>query len=140
MSNAGGPARTPRSDHAAPSARAGDAPFGERGGVHDAGAGDAGLRERITTALRAVIDPELGLDVVDLGLVYGIDVEGDAVRVQLTMTTPACPLGEHIVRDAKARLAAVEGVATAHVDLVWEPPWSPERMSDAAKEALGWSR
>ncbi len=102
--------------------------------------GDAELRERITTALRAVIDPELGLDVVDLGLVYGIDIDGHDVRVALTMTTPACPLGEHIVHDARARLAEVDGIATARVDLVWEPPWSPDRMSDAAKEALGWSR
>lgn len=101
---------------------------------------DAELTERVLTALQEVIDPELGLDVVALGLVYGVDVSDRSVRVRLTMTTPACPLGEHIVRDAKMRLGALRGVADVRVDLVWDPPWTPERMSTEAKEALGWRR
>lgn len=109
----------------------------EQPGPHAAG-GDEVLRERITAALREVIDPELGIDVVDLGLVYGVDIDGADVRVQLTMTTPACPLGDHIVNDAEARIEAVEGVASVSVELVWEPPWTPDLMSDAAREALGW--
>ncbi len=96
------------------------------------------LRARILEQLGEVIDPELGLNVVDLGLVYGIDLEGSVVRVRLTMTTPACPLGEQIVRDAEERLQQVEGVTAASVELVWEPPWGPERMSDRARDALGW--
>lgn len=97
------------------------------------------LRERVLAALQEVIDPELGISVVDLGLVYGVDVvEGGDVRVALTMTTPACPLGEQIVRDAEDRIRNLDGVGEVDVALVWDPPWSPERMSPAAKAALGW--
>ncbi len=90
-------------------------------------------------ALREVIDPELGLDVVELGLVYDVVVEGGDVRVALTMTTAACPLGEHIASEAEERVRGVEGVVHARVDLVWDPPWSPARMSERAKTALGWN-
>ncbi|MBK7076599.1 MAG: metal-sulfur cluster assembly factor [Myxococcales bacterium] len=99
----------------------------------------APLRERIDAALREVIDPEIGLDVVELGLVYGVALDGADVAVQLTMTTAACPLGEQILEDATTRLQAVSGIGVVHVELVWEPPWSPDRMSPAAKELLGWS-
>ncbi len=97
------------------------------------------LEQKVDEALRQVIDPELGLDVVELGLVYRVDIDGAIVSVDLTMTTPACPLGEHIVRDAEERLRAIEGVSRALVRLVWDPPWGPERMSPAARAALGWS-
>jgi metal-sulfur cluster biosynthetic enzyme len=98
----------------------------------------AGLEARVREALREVVDPELGLDVVSLGLVYGVELEGGRVRVRLTMTTPACPLSEQIVRDAEERVAALAGVEVVNVELVWEPLWGPERMSPAAKETLGW--
>ena len=91
-------------------------------------------------ALRDVIDPEVGLNIVDLGLVYGVEVVGGDVHVRLTMTTPACPLGEQIVRDAEERLRAVEGMGEVNVELVWEPAWSPDRLSAAGKEQLGWNR
>ena len=97
------------------------------------------LEARVVEALRGVIDPEIGLDVVDLGLLYGGEIEGGHVRVRLTMTTPACPLGEEIARDARERVRAIEGVLEVVVELVWEPPWTPERMSASAKEDLGWS-
>lgn len=90
-------------------------------------------------ALHEVLDPELGMNVVDLGLVYGLEVEAGRVNVRLTMTTPACPLGEQIVRDAEERIRACAGVTEVHVELVWDPPWSPARMSASAKETLGWS-
>lgn len=96
------------------------------------------LRHRALEALRDVIDPELGLDVVALGLVYGVDVRDGDVTVELTMTTPACPLGEQIVEDAERCLLAVDGVQSATVRLVWEPPWTPDRMSEEARRALGW--
>lgn len=102
-------------------------------------AGGAALEARILDALREVIDPEVGLNVVDLGLVYGLDVEDGRVRVRLTMTTPACPLGEEIALDAQGRVRSLAGVREAAVELVWEPPWTPERMSPSAKEQLGWS-
>lgn len=96
------------------------------------------VRERIEAALRGVIDPEIGLDVVELGLVYGVEVDGGQARVRLTMTTPACPLGEHIAADAEARVGQVEGVTGVEIELVWDPPWTPERLSPSAKAMLGW--
>ncbi len=88
--------------------------------------------------LRQVIDPELGINVVELGLVYRIEVQGSRVEVDLTMTTAACPLGEQIVMDAQRRVGRVPGVERAHVQLVWQPPWSAELMSAEAKRLLGW--
>lgn len=99
---------------------------------------DASLQERALTALRDVVDPEVGLNVVDLGLVYGVTADAGRVTVQLTMTTSACPLGEHLQREAEEKLRAVEGVESATVDLVWEPPWSADRISPAGKAQLGW--
>lgn len=97
------------------------------------------LEESARLALRSVIDPELGLDVVALGLVYGIDVSADGeLDVKLTMTTPACPLGQQIAEDAERSLRALSGVRSARVELVWEPAWTPERMSSDARRALGW--
>lgn len=106
--------------------------------MSDARSSTAELRERVLDALRGVIDPEVGLDVVELGLVYGVGVDAGHVQIDLTMTTPACPLGEQIVRDAEERVGAVAGVESVSVDLVWDPPWSPARMSPSAREALGW--
>lgn len=98
------------------------------------------LAKRAVEALRGVIDPEVGIDVVSLGLVYGVDVDGDRVAVSMTMTTPACPLGEHIALDAERRLCALDGIRAAVVRLVWDPPWTPERMSPEARASLGWDR
>lgn len=96
------------------------------------------LRARAMSALREVIDPEIGLNIVDLGLVYGLELAGTNVHARITMTTPACPLGEQIVRDAEEHLRAVPGAGEVRVELVWEPAWGPERMSPEAKETLGW--
>jgi metal-sulfur cluster biosynthetic enzyme len=99
---------------------------------------ELGLRARVLAALHEVIDPEVGLDVVELGLVVRLEVRGAEVAVDLTMTTPACPMGEQIVRDAEERIGALDGVAGVAVRLVWDPPWGPERMSASARAALGW--
>lgn len=96
------------------------------------------LRTRVLGALEQVIDPELGIDVVALGLVCSVEVHDRDVAIALTMTTAACPLGEQIVRDATARVGALAGVGGVVVTLVWEPPWGPERMSAKARELLGW--
>ena len=94
--------------------------------------------EQIREALRSVIDPELGINVVDLGLVYGIDVTDGVVRVRMTMTTPACPLGESLAEQAEATIFQnVRGVKAVSVDLVWDPSWKPSMMSDAARARLG---
>ena len=94
--------------------------------------------EDVRRVLSSVIDPELGLDVVALGLVYKVDCSEDSVDVDLTMTTPSCPLGEHIRDEAERLLAEAYPNARVTVNLVWSPPWEPERMSDEAKAALGW--
>jgi metal-sulfur cluster biosynthetic enzyme len=95
----------------------------------------------VRDALRLVIDPELGVNVVDLGLVYRVDVADRDVRVALTMTTPACPLGDALVAEAEEAIRTrVPDAARVQVELVWDPPWSPSMMSDAARERLGWRR
>jgi metal-sulfur cluster biosynthetic enzyme len=94
--------------------------------------------EQVREALRLVIDPELGVNVVDLGLVYDVRIDDGSVRVSMTMTTPACPLGESLAEEAEAAIRQnVPGVTSASVDLVWEPPWRPSMMSDAARARLG---
>ncbi len=96
-------------------------------------------RDQIERALRAVVDPELGINVVDLGLVYGVDVEGARVRVRLGMTSPTCPLGEHL-REQAARLIRerIPDVGDVEIVLVREPPWRPGLMTEIAKRMLGW--
>jgi metal-sulfur cluster biosynthetic enzyme len=95
--------------------------------------------EIVWEALRSVDDPEVGMNIVDLGLVYGVQVEGSDVGVRLTMTSPACPLGEVICESAERAIrAAAPGAASVDVALVWEPPWTPDRMSEAARAKFGW--
>ena len=96
--------------------------------------------EALRDALRSVDDPEVGMNIVDLGLVYRIDVAPQRVRVELTMTTPACPLGDLITREVQRAVDAVVPEGTAvDVELVWDPPWRPDMMSDTAKQTFGWS-
>jgi metal-sulfur cluster biosynthetic enzyme len=105
------------------------------------GAPDAAAptEERVLDALRAVDDPEIGINVVDLGLVYGVAIAGNSLAVRLTMTTPSCPLGDHIVGEAEQALRrAFPELARVAVELVFEPPWGPERISEAARRQLGW--
>ncbi len=94
-------------------------------------------QEAILEALRTVKDPELNLNVVDLGLVYTVQTREDQVDVEMTLTSPACPAGPEILRNAVTALEALEGVSKANVKLVMSPPWSPDRMSDAARDELG---
>lgn len=93
---------------------------------------------RVAAALERVIDPELGIDIVDLGLVYGVEVEDGRVHVDLGVTTPACPFWRQLAEDAAAAVLAVPGVETADVTLRFDPPWSPEMLSERAKQRLGW--
>jgi metal-sulfur cluster biosynthetic enzyme len=94
-------------------------------------------QESLVSALKTVKDPELNVNVVDLGLVYSIQTHDDQVDVEMTLTSPACPAGPEILRNAVAALEKVEGVSKANVRLVMSPPWSPERMSDEARDELG---
>ncbi len=89
--------------------------------------------ERVRAALREVIDPELGYNIVDLGLVYGVGIEGGVVDVAMTMTTPGCPAQDYLVSGVEHRLAEEAGVTGVFVTVVWTPAWSPQRMSAEAK-------
>ena len=91
----------------------------------------------VRNALKTVKDPELNLDLVVLGLVYDIEVEGSSARATISLTTPMCPAAEQIVQDARAAVASVDGVEDAQVDLTFDPPWTPERISPLIRSALG---
>lgn len=94
--------------------------------------------ELILEALKQVDDPEIGINIVDLGLVYGTEVEDNGnVMVTMTLTTPACPLNEYIDAAVKAVLADIPGVTGSAVNLVWTPPWGPDKMSEDARLELG---
>lgn len=95
------------------------------------------LRDAIYEEIRNVIDPELGINVVDLGLIYDVVIEEEQyVNITMTLTTPGCPLHDSISNGVKHAVESVEGIKEAHVNVVWSPPWSPERMSPAAIEQL----
>lgn len=93
--------------------------------------------EDVTEALTNVIDPELGLDFVELGLIYGVEVDGADVHVTFTLTTPACPIGPHVTEQIEEFVGELEGVEAVECEMVFIPPWSPEKMSEDAKFALG---
>ena len=108
----------------------------------DAAAADASLPaapDELTmlNALKQVVDPELFVNIVDLGLVYGIQEDDHKVLVDMTLTSPACPAGPQIISQAKAALEAIPGVKEATIKLVMSPPWSPDRMTDEARDQLG---
>lgn len=95
--------------------------------------------ESVREALRKVIDPEIGMNIVDVGLIYRIAVEGQTVAVDMTMTSPACPMGDMILEDVEAELrSCLPPGFEADVQLVWEPPWSPALMSETARKHFGW--
>ena len=95
--------------------------------------------EDILETLKTVLDPEVGVNIVDLGLIYTVEQRPEEVYIQLTMTSPACPLHGVITRNMdKAIRQKFPDLGEMTIDLVWDPPWSPERMSAAAKQQLGW--
>ena len=101
-------------------------------------AGSPSLDDRIVAALREVYDPEIPVNIYDLGLIYRIDCDDmGVVEIDMTLTAPGCPVAQTFPGTVEAAVQNVEGVAAAEVDLVWEPPWTPDRMSEAAKLELG---
>jgi metal-sulfur cluster biosynthetic enzyme len=94
-------------------------------------------QETLLGALRTVKDPELNVNVVDLGLIYSIQTRDSEVDVEMTLTSPACPVGPEMLRNAATALEKVEGISKANVKLVMSPPWSPDKMTDAARDQLG---
>lgn len=96
-------------------------------------------REAVLEALSNVWDPELALDVVSLGLVYDVRVDGDAVEIDMTLTTPGCPVSEQLPREAEAAVRAALPDTEVRLQVVWDPPWTPERLTPMALEQLGYA-
>jgi metal-sulfur cluster biosynthetic enzyme len=104
------------------------------------GAGPVGepTREQVLDALRNVFDPELGINIVDLGLVYDVEVKGGLVHIEYALTTMGCPIGPLIEQQMEYMLASIPGVKATDIEMVFRPPWTPELMSEEAKAALGY--
>ena len=98
---------------------------------------DEEVRERVIAALRTVHDPEIPVNIYDLGLIYGLDINAGRVDIRMTLTAPACPVAHTFPARVEEVVNAVEGVDEAHVELVWEPPWDTSCMSEATRLQLG---
>jgi FeS assembly SUF system protein len=96
------------------------------------------VRDQIVERLKTIFDPEIPVNIYELGLIYGVDVAADgAAQITMTLTTPMCPAAEVLPPEVETKARGVEGVTSVQLDLVWEPPWTPDKMSDAAKLDLG---
>lgn len=93
--------------------------------------------DALRQSLRQVIDPELGLNIIELGLVYQIEIDEGDVEVQMTLTSPGCPAGPQIMDDVQRTLKLLDGVKSVNVELVWEPYWTPERIDPRVRAVLG---
>ena len=96
--------------------------------------------EQVRRRLFEVMDPELGVDIVDLGLVYDVTVKDGRATILMTTTTPACPIGSYLTDQIRWALLDIDGLLDVEIEVTYDPLWSPERMSDAAKIQLGWLR
>lgn len=99
---------------------------------------DARMHDDVIAALRSVHDPEIPVNIYDLGLIYAVIInEDNSVDIKMTLTSPACPEAQNLPPTVEVEVRAVEGVTDARVEIVWDPPWGPERMSEGAKLQLG---
>ena len=128
----------PQADgHAPPSEPVSEA-FGGTGEKPEAAIDPKAVETAIIEALQTIYDPEIPVNIYELGLIYGVEVSEDGrAEVRMTLTAPACPVAGAIVEEVAEKTGRVEGVATSHVELVWDPPWTPDRMTEAAKLELG---
>ena len=93
--------------------------------------------ETVLENLKQIIDPEVGINIVDMGLIYGVDIKDEMVGITMTLTSPGCPVGPQLVNGTQNVTQQLEGVDEVNVDVVWTPPWTPEMMTDDAKDELG---
>jgi len=141
------PAREPASHPAPPAASAGAAgasadasatPSTDAAESADAPASASGVTEdKVKLALRRVKDPELNLNILDLGLIYAINVTGADISIDMSLTSPGCPSGPEIMTDAEQQLKAMPGVGNVSMNLVWSPPWTPDRIEPRVRAYLG---
>ncbi len=95
------------------------------------------IEEKVVEMLKTVYDPEIPIDIYALGLVYGIDVDGTTVNITMTLTAPSCPAGDFMVEDIKQKVESIDGVETCNVEIVFEPEWNQDMMTEEAKLELG---
>ena len=106
-------------------------------GATDAAQPGEGLRDRVIEVLKTVYDPEIPVDIYELGLIYDIDIRTDSdAYIRMTLTSPMCPVAETLPPEVEAKVRDVEGIGNVELDLVWDPPWNPDMMSEAAKLTL----
>jgi len=94
-------------------------------------------KQEVMKVLKKCYDPEIGISLVDLGLIYDVQVKNDKVRIKMTLTTPGCPMHSFMIKDVEENVKKLKGVKEVKVELVWDPPWTPDRMSKEAKKKLG---
>ena len=94
-------------------------------------------KEKVLEALSQVYDPEIPIDIVNLGLVYSIKIENDIVDLEMTMTSPGCPSAREIIMEEQNIVSDIDGVKETNIEIVWDPPWTPEKMSEEAKLSMG---
>ncbi|MBK6707113.1 MAG: SUF system Fe-S cluster assembly protein [Sphingomonadales bacterium] len=99
--------------------------------------GDEALQEAVIDALKEIYDPEIPVNIYDLGLIYGVEINDGHALVTMTLTTPHCPVAESMPGEVELRVGAVPGIGDAEVNLVWDPPWGPDKMTDEARLELG---
>lgn len=102
-----------------------------------AAAGDEALQEAVIAALKEIYDPEIPVNIYDLGLIYGVEINDGHALVTMTLTTPHCPVAESMPGEVELRVGSVPGIGDAEVALVWDPPWGPDKMTDEARLELG---
>lgn len=94
------------------------------------------LRDEIIKVLKQIYDPEIPVNIYDLGLIYGLEIEGDKVHIKMTLTAPGCPLAGYLQQEVKNRVESIEGISETHVEIVWEPRWNISMLTEEGKEAL----
>jgi metal-sulfur cluster biosynthetic enzyme len=125
-----------RPDEIHPDSEPDEEPQSEPSGSDNAESGGLGA-DQVRLALRRVKDPEINLNIVDLGLIYDIAVEGENVSIDMSLTSPGCPAGAQIMQDAEEQLKSLPGVGAVAVNLVWSPPWTPDRIEPRVRAYLG---
>jgi FeS assembly SUF system protein len=113
------------------------APQQQQDATRDAVAADAPLKDKVIAALRGIYDPEIPVNLYDLGLIYRLDIKDQDVRVVMTLTTPNCPVADAIPAQVECALKEIDGVGQVQVELTWDPPWNPDNLSDEVKLTLG---
>ena len=93
--------------------------------------------DAVFEAVKEIIDPEVGINIVDMGLIYGVDIEADTVNITMTLTSPGCPAGGQLINGTQHVTQQLEGVDEVNINVVWTPRWTPEMMTEEAKDELG---